>query len=142
MGKSEGNAVWINDEKLSSYDYFQYFRNIDDRDVERFLKIYTDLDVEEINYKIKNTQNINDLKKLLAFEATKMCHGEEEATNALNKSVEIFENKNANNLETVEYKLQNKDIKLSTLIKELNFTSSSELFMEQKTFINIILVVQ
>ena len=53
-----------------------------------------------------------------------MCHGEEEATNALNKSVEIFENKNTNNLETIEYKLQNKDIKLSTLIKELNFTSS------------------
>lgn len=124
IGKSEGNAIWINEDLLSPYDYFQYFRNVDDRDVEKFLKIYTDLNIEEIDNKVKNTQNINDLKKILAFEATKMCHGEKEAIDALNKSIEIFERKSSGNLETVEYKLQFNNTKLSTLIKELNFTSS------------------
>lgn len=124
IGKSEGNAIWSNEDLLSPYDYFQFFRNIDDRDVEKFLKVYTDLAVDEINNLIKTTENINDLKKILAFEATKICHGEEEAKKASEKAKEIFENANLDHLEIFEYKIINKETKLSTLLKDFNFTSS------------------
>lgn len=124
IGKSEGNAIWVNENLLSPYKYFQYFRNIDDRDVLKFLRVYTDLPISEINRRVLEGQDINDLKKLLAFEATKMCHGEKEAKEALEKSIEIFENKNSNSLEKIEYKLEIENTKLSTLIKNLGFTSS------------------
>ena len=96
MGKSEGNAVWINDEKLSSYDYYQYFRNIGDKEVGKCLRIYTDLPMDEI-LKLEALQDkeINIAKKILAFEATKICRGEEEATLAQKTAIETFEKGNA-----------------------------------------------
>lgn len=92
MGKSEGNAVWINDEKLSSYNYFQYFRNIGDAEVGKCLRIYTDLPMDEINRleKLKDKE-INEAKKILAFEATKICRGETEAKLALETATKTFE---------------------------------------------------
>ena len=77
MGKTESGAVWLDKRFLSAYDYWQFWRNIDDRDVLKFLKIFTDLSIEEIE-KIKN-QNINELKILLANKTTAMLHGEQEA---------------------------------------------------------------
>ena len=77
MGKTESGAVWLDKKFLSPYDYWQFWRNIDDRDILKFLKIFTDLSIEEIE-KIKN-QNINKLKILLANKATAMLHGEQEA---------------------------------------------------------------
>ena len=77
MGKTESGAVWLDKKFLSPYDYWQFWRNIDDRDILKFLKIFTDLSIEEIE-KIKN-QNINELKILLANKATEMLHGEQEA---------------------------------------------------------------
>ena len=77
MGKTETGAVWLDKKKLSPYDYWQFWRNIDDRDVLKFIKIFTDLSIEEIE-KIKN-QDINQLKITLANEATSMLHGEKEA---------------------------------------------------------------
>ena len=77
MGKTESGAVWLDKKFLSPYDYWQFWRNIDDRDILKFLKIFTDLSIEEIE-KIKN-QNINELKILLANKATAMLHGEQEA---------------------------------------------------------------
>jgi tyrosyl-tRNA synthetase len=74
MGKTESGAVWLDKNLLSIYDYWQFWRNTDDRDVIKFLKIFTDLSLEKIE-DIKN-ENINDLKILLANEATKMLHGE------------------------------------------------------------------
>ena len=74
MGKTESGAVWLDKNLLSTYDYWQFWRNTDDRDVTKFLKMFTDLSVEKIE-EIKN-ENINDLKILLANEATKMLHGE------------------------------------------------------------------
>ena len=92
MGKSEGNAVWINDEKLPSYDYFQYFRNIEDSEVGKCLRIYTDLPIDEIR-RLENLkdQEINEAKKILAFEATKICRGEAEALNARDTAIKTFE---------------------------------------------------
>jgi tyrosyl-tRNA synthetase len=77
MGKTESGAVWLDKKFLSPYDYWQFWRNIDDRDVLKFLKIFTDLSVGEIE-KIKN-QDINKQKIILANEATSMLHGEKEA---------------------------------------------------------------
>ena len=76
MGKTESGAVWLDKNLLSIYDYWQFWRNTDDRDVIKFLKMFTDLSLEKIE-DIKN-ENINDLKILLANEATKMLHGENE----------------------------------------------------------------
>jgi tyrosyl-tRNA synthetase len=79
MGKTEKGAVWLNKKMLSPYDYWQFWRNTDDKDVINFLKLFTDLDVEQIdNYK-NNNQDINKLKVLLANEATAMLHGSKSA---------------------------------------------------------------
>jgi tyrosyl-tRNA synthetase len=77
MGKTESGAVWLDKKFLSAFDYWQFWRNIDDRDVLKFIKIFTDISIDEIE-KIKNN-NINELKVLLANAATKMLHGEQEA---------------------------------------------------------------
>tara|TARA_B100000780_G_scaffold185320_1_gene130141 strand:- start:2670 stop:3383 length:714 start_codon:yes stop_codon:yes gene_type:complete len=77
MGKTESGAVWLDKKFLSPYDYWQFWRNIDDRDVLKFLKIFTDLNIDAIE-KIKDN-NINELKILLANKATTMLHGEQDA---------------------------------------------------------------
>ena len=77
MGKTEQGAVWLDKKLLSSYDYWQYGRNTDDRDVLKFLKMYTDLTLKNVE-EIKNKE-INQLKIILANECTKMLHGNKEA---------------------------------------------------------------
>ena len=77
MGKTVSGAVWLDKKFLSPYDYWQFWRNVDDRDVSKFLKIFTDLSIDEIE-KIKN-QDINLQKITLANEATSMLHGKKEA---------------------------------------------------------------
>ena len=77
MGKTENGAIWLDEKFLSPYDYWQFWRNIDDRDVLKFLKIFTDLSFDEIE-KIKS-QDINQQKIILANEATSLLHGEKEA---------------------------------------------------------------
>jgi tyrosyl-tRNA synthetase len=88
MGKTESGAVWLDKKFLSPYDYWQFWRNIDDRDVLKFLKIFTDLSIDEIE-KIKN-QNINELKILLANKATEMLHGVQEAKNSEETAKQTF----------------------------------------------------
>lgn len=92
MGKSEGNAVWINDEKLPAYDYYQYFRNIGDAEVGKCLRIFTDLPLDEVRrLEALQDKEINEAKKILAFEATKMCRGEAQAVAARDTAVKTFE---------------------------------------------------
>ena len=92
MGKSEGNAIWINEEKLPSYDYYQYFRNIGDAEVGKCLRIYTDLPMDEIRrLEALEDKEINEAKKILAFEATKICRGEAEAMTAQETAIKTFE---------------------------------------------------
>ena len=88
MGKTESGAVWLDKNFLSPYDYWQFWRNIDDKDVLKFLKIFTDINMDEIE-EIKNN-NINELKILLANKATKMLHGEQEAKNSAETAKQTF----------------------------------------------------
>ena len=81
MGKTEKGAVWLNKKMLSPYDYWQFWRNTNDKDVISFLKLFTDLDTEKID-NLKNNQDINELKILLANETTTMLHGPEAAKNS------------------------------------------------------------
>tara|TARA_B100000579_G_scaffold272196_1_gene224791 strand:- start:1215 stop:1937 length:723 start_codon:yes stop_codon:yes gene_type:complete len=80
MGKTEKGAIWLDKKMLSPYDYWQFWRNTDDRDVIKFLKMFTDITISEIE-KIKQN-NINDLKILLANKTTEMLHGRKESLNA------------------------------------------------------------
>jgi tyrosyl-tRNA synthetase len=92
MGKTASGAVWLNEERLSAFQYFQYWRNTEDADVARFLKLFTDLPLAEIAKLEKLAgAEINEAKKILAFEATKLCHGEAAATAALETARQTFE---------------------------------------------------
>ncbi|MDA9957230.1 tyrosine--tRNA ligase [Candidatus Pelagibacter sp.] len=88
MGKTENGAIWLDQKFLTAYDYWQFWRNTDDRDVVKFLKFFTDIETIEIdNFKDKN---INELKVLLANEATTMLHGEKAAKDSEEAAKEAF----------------------------------------------------
>jgi tyrosyl-tRNA synthetase len=124
MGKTADGAVWLDSALLSPFDYFQYFRNTHDADVARFLRLFTDLEIPQIAELEKlRDQEINKAKEILAFEATKICHGLEAANDALHKAQEIFINKNTAAFETFE--TQGVGKKLAEIIKETGATSSN-----------------
>ncbi len=92
MGKTTDGAVWLNAEKLSPYDFWQYWRNTEDADVGRFLKLFTTLPLGEIaKLEALEGAEINEAKKILAYEATKMCHGEQAALDAAATAAKVFE---------------------------------------------------
>jgi tyrosyl-tRNA synthetase len=92
MGKTAAGAVWLNEEQLSAYDYWQYWRNVDDADVEKLLKIYTTLPMAEIaRLAALQGAEVNDAKKVLATEATAIMHGRDKAVQAARTAQETFE---------------------------------------------------
>jgi tyrosyl-tRNA synthetase len=92
MGKTVGGAVWLNADMRSPYDYWQFWRNTEDADVGRFMKLFTDLSLEEIaRYEAMQGADINEAKKVLANEATRMLHGEEAAQAAAEAARVAFE---------------------------------------------------
>ena len=91
MGKTEKGAVWLNEELFSSYEYWQFWRNTNDADVEKFLKFFTEIDLNKLNEIIEKEKNINNLKILLANEATKILHGEQKASEAERTAKETFD---------------------------------------------------
>ena len=105
MGKTERGAVWLNKKMLSSYDYWQFWRNTDDKDVVNFLKLFTDLDLEQIDKLKNNNQDINKLKILLANEATTMLHGAKAAKDSELTAKKTFGDKSiGKNLPTIKIK--------------------------------------
>lgn len=92
MGKTEKGTLWVSREKTSAFEFFQHFVNCLDADVERLLRFFTKMDVEEIKKMCKN--DIVKAKKLMAFEVTKLVHGEAEATNAKNTAESLFNSGN------------------------------------------------
>ena len=100
MGKTEQGAVWIDQQKYSSYDFYQYWRNVDDKDVKKLLLIFSDLKTDEINELITN--DINAAKKKLAFCVTADCHSEISAKEAEEKAISIFEKKSIDQLDVID----------------------------------------
>ncbi|MSP51581.1 MAG: tyrosine--tRNA ligase [Alphaproteobacteria bacterium] len=92
MGKTAKGAVWLNAEKLAAHDYWQFWRNTEDGDVGRFLRLFTDLPLDEVDRLERlRDADLNEAKKILANEATKLCHGEEAAAAAAETARQTFE---------------------------------------------------
>jgi len=102
MGKTASGAVWLNAQRLSAYDYWQFWRNAEDGDVGRFLRMFTDLPLEEIA-RLENLRGaeINEAKKILATEATRLCHGDVAAREAADTAAKAFTGAAAEGLPTM-----------------------------------------
>jgi len=104
MGKTEKGAIWLNKKMFSPYNYWQFWRNTDDKDVINFLKLFTDLNIEKIE-NLKNNQNINELKILLANQATTMLHGSKAAKDAEATAKKTFKDRSiGKDLPTIKIK--------------------------------------
>ena len=130
MGKTEKGAVWLNEDLFSPYDYWQFWRNTDDKDIKRFLNFFTELKSDEIEKIIQKEKNINNLKILLANEATKILHGKEIAENAEKTAKDTFES-GGMGLDLPVIKIKEEDltngIKILDLLSDSNImTSKSE----------------
>ncbi len=104
MGKTEKGALWLDPEKVSPYDFYQYWRNVDDKDVIRLLKLVTFVPMEEIaEYEKYEGSKLNEVKSRLAFEVTKMVHGEDEAQKAQQAALALFSaGQNSENMPSFE----------------------------------------
>ena len=118
MGKTAGNAVWLDPNKTSPYDFYQYWRNVDDADVIKCLMMLTFLPVEEIEaMKTWEGSELNRAKEILAFELTKMVHGEDEATRAQESARALFGAGSADSAPTVEITAEDGADVVSLLVK-------------------------
>ena len=155
MGKTEKGAIWLNKKMLSPYDYWQFWRNTDDKDVINFLKLFTDLDLKEIEILKNRNQNINQLKIRLANEATSMLHGLKAAKDSeltaqktfgeksigknlpvikINKEIII---KGINILDIViQSKLANSKSEIRRMIKNNGLRINNEIITDEKKIIN------
>ena len=120
MGKTEAGALWLDPEKTSPYHFYQYWRNVDDKDVEKCLALLTFLPMDEVRRlgALKDAE-INEAKKVLAFEVTKLVHGEEEAVKAAEASASVFgKGASAENMPTLEVTEAElgQDARISTLL--------------------------
>ncbi len=122
MGKTEKGAVWLDAKLLSSYDYWQFWRNTDDRDVLKFMKMFTDLNLDQIE-KLKN-EDINKLKKILANETTSMLHGRPAALKAEKTAEETFVS-GGSGADLPEIKIEENSLKEG--IKILDLLSSNKI---------------
>lgn len=119
MGKTADGAVWLNEEMLSPYDYYQYWRNVHDDDVVKFANLYAEFDKrEKEEFKSLAADNINEAKKALAFKATSICHGEEAAQDAQNTASLVFE-QNAIDANLPTFEIDSKDISEGIYISKL-----------------------
>lgn len=131
MGKTEKGALWLDPEKCSPYDFFQYWRNVDDADVINCLKLLTFIPIEEIEEMEKTMEGaqLNKAKEILAFEVTKMVHGEEEANKCLKAARDVFSGAgNSADMPTTEIAesdLDNGQIGILTLLVKAGLASSN-----------------
>ncbi|ESQ89815.1 tyrosyl-tRNA synthetase [Asticcacaulis sp. AC460] len=129
MGKTASGAVWLNADLLSPYDYWQYWRNAEDKDVGRFLRLFTELPLDEIaRLEALEGAEINDAKKVLADEATKLLHGGEAAATARDTAQKAFEQGVLSaDLPTVEIEraVLDEGIMLAALATKIGLTSSN-----------------
>ena len=118
MGKTEKGAIWLDENLLSPYDYWQFWRNTEDADVERFLKYFTGIDVEDIEKLVKDEKNVNNLKIILANEATKILHGDKASRDAAKTAEDTFK-KGGVGKNLPEIKINKKNLDNGILILDL-----------------------
>ena len=129
MGKTADGAVWLNKEKISSLDFFQFWRNINDKDVSRFLYLFTKLPLDEIKKlsSLKN-QEINEAKKILAYEVTKIVRGKYDADEALEIANNTFNSKIIDqrlpNISHNESDIKNNNFTILDAIEKLELANS------------------
>lgn len=125
MGKTEQGTLWVAREKTTVFDFYQYFYNVKDDDVEMLLKLFTRINLDEINNVL--AKDIRDAKRLMAYEITKLVHGEDEANKVLDAVKSLFNNnKQSNNIPSYNFdkdKIHSK-IGIMDLISEINFVPS------------------
>ena len=129
MGKTAKGAVWLNKEKLSNFEFYQFWRNVNDDDVEKFLKLFTKIDLNEIEKlsKLKG-QEINEAKKILAFEVTKITRGDAAGNEARDIANNIFNKKTIDEristyeIESIE--IHNNQFSILDAIEKLNLSKS------------------
>ena len=127
MGKTEKGAVWLNEKLFSAYDYWQFWRNTDERDVKKFLRFFTDLDVKKIDEICQTETDINKLKILLANEATKILHGKQKSEESEKIASETFKlGKLSDRLPEIQIKNEhlNDGVLLLNILVENNISSS------------------
>ena len=114
MGKTADGAIWLDENKISNYDFYQFWRNTDDADVSRFLNLFTKLPLNEIK-KLSNLKGkeINEAKKILAYEITKITRGENQAKESMDISNNIF---NENNL---DHRIKSYSVKANDISESL-----------------------
>ena len=127
MGKTEKGAIWLNEDLFSPYEYWQFWRNTDDKDVRKFLNYFTDIKPDKLNKICDEEKNINDLKVILANEATKILHGTAASKKAEETAKETFEG-NGLSLDLPEIKVKfteiNKGINLLEFLSKNKIMSS------------------
>jgi tyrosyl-tRNA synthetase len=124
MGKTEQGAIWLNEDELSPYDYWQFWRNTDDRDVKRFFKFFTEIVPKEVEEIFKKEKNINNLKIMLANEATKILHGEDASKKAEKTAKDTFDEGGIGS-DLPEIKIDSNDIKKGVSI--LDFIANNKI---------------
>ena len=129
MGKTVDGAVWLNKEKISSLDFFQFWRNVDDKDVPKFLNLFTKLPLNEIKkLSLLKDKEINEAKKILAYEITKIVRGKDEANEAIEMANNIFNSNIADErLPTIiekKFDLKNNTFSILDAIEKLDLVKS------------------
>jgi len=123
MGKTEKGAVWVLKEKMSPFEFYQYFYNIQDKDVEKMLKLLTNVSLDEIEELMKG--DIRVAKQKMAYEITKFVHGQEDADNALKVSLEMYSQDNFDDAPSVQIERSRvENIKLIDLLCKVQFMAS------------------
>ena len=127
MGKTEKGAIWLNKKKFSPYDYWQFWRNTDDNDVVRFLKFFTEIEPVKIDDLAAKEKNINNLKRILANEATKILHGRKAAHDAEKTASDTFNfkgvGKDLPELQIDKFEIEN-GINILELLNKTNIMAS------------------
>ncbi len=120
MGKSAGGAIWLNEDKLPCYDFWQYWRNVEDADVGKFLRLFTELPLDEIT-RLESLQDkeINDAKIILATEITTLCHGKEKAEQAAQTAQTLFASGNQTAENMPEFSLNKGDLGDTILLTQI-----------------------
>ena len=130
MGKTVGGALWLDESKTPVYDFFQYWRNVDDADVNTCLRMLTFLPMEEVNrLSALEGSAINEAKEILAYEVTKLVHGEEKAKKALETSREVFAgggvSKDMPSMQIEKARFEGEGFGLAALLKESGLEPST-----------------